>query len=117
LLKPGRLTAQEREVMETHVVKGAHLASRLPGLHLAVLQIIELHHERWDGTGYPGGLVGEQIPLLARLFAVCDVFDALVSERPYKAAWSQEAALAEIEAQRGRQFCPQVVDGFLTLMR
>ncbi|UQN08982.1 HD domain-containing phosphohydrolase [Deinococcus sp. QL22] len=117
LLKPGHLTPKERQVMETHVVKGTELAARLPGLPLAVLELIASHHERWDGTGYPTGLVGEQIPLLGRLFAVCDVFDALVSERPYKAAWSREAALAEIEAQRGRQFCPETVDTFLALMR
>jgi HD-GYP domain-containing protein (c-di-GMP phosphodiesterase class II) len=117
LLKPGRLTPDERQVMETHAVKGAELAARLPGLPVAVLEMIEFHHERWDGSGYPTGLAGEQIPVLARIFAVCDVFDALVSERPYKVAWSQEAALAEIEAQRGRQFCPEAVDSFLALLR
>jgi putative two-component system response regulator len=75
------------------------------------------HHERWDGSGYPDGLSGEDIPLAGRICAVCDVFDALVSERPYKRAWSVDEALDEIAAQRGRHFDPAVVDAFLPVAR
>lgn len=117
LLKPGKLTPEEWEVMQSHTVRGRELAAQIPHLAPEVLDVIAHHHERWDGTGYPSGLRGEQIPMLAQVFSVCDVFDALVSERPYKAAWSVEAALEEIDRQAGRQFCPHVVSSFLKLMR
>jgi putative two-component system response regulator len=73
------------------------------------------HHERWDGTGYPGRIAGEEIPLAGRIVAVADVFDALTHERPYKGAWPIERAVGEVVGQRGRQFDPQVVDAFATL--
>ncbi|MFC4638311.1 HD domain-containing phosphohydrolase [Deinococcus hohokamensis] len=113
LLKPGRLTPEEWQTMQTHATRGRELASRIPALSPQVLDIVAYHHERWDGAGYPAGLSGEEIPLLARVFAVCDVYDALVSERPYKRPWSEADALAEIERQAGKQFCPAVVAGFL----
>ncbi|MFC4427104.1 diguanylate cyclase [Deinococcus navajonensis] len=113
LLKPGRLTPQEWQTMQTHATRGLELASRIPALAPQVLEIVAHHHERWDGGGYPAGLRGEQIPLLARVFSVCDVYDALVSERPYKAPWSRADARAEIERQAGKQFCPVVVTAFL----
>ena len=75
------------------------------------------HWERWDGDGYPDGLAGRDIPLNARIFAVCDVYDALISERPYKRAWTHEDAAAEIEQQSGQQFDPEVVRVFLDLIR
>lgn len=115
LLKPGALTSDEWEVMKSHTVLGADIASRIPNLSVGALEVIRSHHERWDGKGYPDGLVGEQIPLNARIFSVCDVFDALTHERPYKAAWRWEDARAEITHQRERQFCPLVVDTFLAL--
>ena len=115
LLKPGKLTPDEWTVMKSHAVRGHALATRLPHLSTDALQIIRHHHERWAGGGYPFGLVGETIPRLARIFAVCDVYDALTSERPYKAAWSPEAARTELRAQAGRQFEPAVVEAFLGL--
>ena len=78
--------------------------------------IARAHHERWDGSGYPAGLAGEAIPLAGRIAAICDVFDALVSPRPYKHAWTEQEAVAELIAQRGRQFDPALVDAFVALL-
>ncbi|SMB83052.1 HD domain-containing phosphohydrolase [Deinococcus hopiensis] len=115
LLKPGRLDAAEWALMQTHAHNGYEIASRIPTLPRLALDVIRHHHERWDGTGYPDRLAGTDIPLLARIFAVCDVYDALTSERPYKRAWSHQAAVDELRAQRGRQFDAEVVDAFLAL--
>ncbi|WP_407571537.1 HD domain-containing phosphohydrolase [Deinococcus altitudinis] len=117
LLKPGKLNPEEWVQMKNHVISGADIASRIPNLSPGALDVIRHHHERWDGAGYPDGLAGEDISLLARIFTVCDVFDALTHERIYKRAWSVEDALAEIASQRERQFCPKVVDAFLHLIR
>jgi CHASE2 domain-containing sensor protein len=117
LLKPGPLEPGERTVMETHTTVGAELlaGSRSPLVQLAE-QIARSHHERWDGTGYPHGLRGDAIPLAARICAICDVFDALLSARPYKAPWTLEQTLAELGTQRGRHFDPELVDQFLALV-
>ena len=115
LRKPGRLTPQEWMIMQGHVVKGYELVTRIPGLPQGVLDVIRSHHERWDGTGYPDALSGTAIPLGARIFAVCDVYDALISARPYKEAWTHEEAVAEIARQSGRHFDPEVVQAFLHL--
>lgn len=114
LLKPGRLTDGERAQMHTHTTIGARLLTQSSS-HLTQVaeQIALTHHERWDGAGYPHGLHSEQIPLVGRIVAIADVFDALTSVRPYKPAWSVEHALAEIERQRGYQFDPHLVDLFL----
>lgn len=117
LLKPGKLSACEWEVMCSHTVKGYEIASKIPTLSRGALEVIRHHHERWDGLGYPDGLQGEAIPLGARVFAVCDVFDALTSERPYKRAWTEAKALGEIGAQAGRQFDPHVAQVFLKMQR
>jgi putative two-component system response regulator len=113
LLKPGKLTPEEFGRMKTHTILGAKMLS---GGRFALLQLAEqialTHHERWDGTGYMG-LCGEAIPIAGRIVSVADVFDALVSERPYKKAWTQQEALVEIQRQSGRQFDPRVVDAFL----
>ncbi|MGY2894403.1 HD domain-containing phosphohydrolase [Deinococcus sp. UYEF24] len=109
----GRLTPEEWAVMQTHTTSGWALASRIPGLSPAVLEVIRHHHEHWDGSGYPDGLAGSEIPLLARIVAVCDVYDALISERPYKRAWDAQATLQEIQAQSGRLFDPEIVRAFL----
>jgi putative two-component system response regulator len=116
LRKPGPLDPEERAIMETHTLVGAKLlaGSRSPLMRLAE-EIARTHHERWDGCGYPAGLAGEDIPLAGRICAVCDVFDALTSDRPYKRAWTAEAALEEIAAQSGRQFDPQLVRLFLEM--
>ncbi|WDA60506.1 HD domain-containing protein (plasmid) [Deinococcus aquaticus] len=116
LLKPGPLTADEWVIMRQHSPAGEELARHIPGLSLHALQVIRHHHERWDGTGYPDGLSGPAIPLLARIFSVCDVFDALTSTRPYKCPWTVQDALDEIRRQSGVNFDPQVVQAFLTVM-
>ncbi len=107
LLKPGKLTEEEYEIMKTHVEIGAEILSN-PRSHLIELaQTMALtHHEKWDGSGYPNGLMGEEIPIEGRLIAVADVFDALTSERPYKKAWSVEDALNYIFDQSGTHFDP-----------
>jgi putative two-component system response regulator len=117
LLKPGRLEPEEFEVVKTHAVLGARvLAADGPSELLGVAErIARSHHERWDGGGYPDGLAGEAIPLVARLVAVADVFDVLVHERPYKEAWTVEAAAGEIRAGAGTQFDPAVVAAFDSL--
>jgi response regulator RpfG family c-di-GMP phosphodiesterase len=116
LLKPGKLDPEEWEVMKSHAEIGASIlaGSRSPMLQEAET-IARTHHERWDGSGYPAGMAGEEIPLGGRICAICDVYDALVSERPYKRAWSREEALAEIAAQRGRHFDPRLTDAFLEI--
>ena len=117
LLKPGRHTPEEFDQMKAHTSIGAKILSngRSSLVHLA--EVIALsHHERWDGTGYPNGLCGEDIPLEARIVAVADVFDALTHERPYKAAWSVEEALEEIRLQSMRQFDPRVVSALFELL-
>jgi len=116
LLKPGRLTDQEFDVMKTHAELGARLLSSgsSPVLQMAAV-IAGTHHERWDGRGYPKGLTGEAIPLVGRIVAVADVFDALTHDRPYKPAWTVERAIAEIGGGAGSQFDPRVVTAFLAL--
>lgn len=116
LLKPGKLDADEWAVMQTHVLIGQDI---LAGHSCEIVQmarrIAATHHERWDGTGYPYGLAGEAIPIEGRIAAICDVFDALTSPRPYKTAWSSERALAYIRAQAGKQFDPTLVEHFLAI--
>jgi HD-GYP domain-containing protein (c-di-GMP phosphodiesterase class II) len=115
LLKLGRLDELEWQVMQSHVMLGYEIAARIPSLPNGALEVIRGHHERWDGTGYPNRGAGEEIPLLARIFAVCDVFDALQSERSYKRACTRNQALEEIRVQSGKQFDPLIVRVFLEL--
>ncbi|HMV52808.1 MAG TPA: HD domain-containing protein [Rhodocyclaceae bacterium] len=114
LLKPGRLTPEEFEIMKKHASIGYEILkdSNSPMLQMAA-QIAHSHHERWDGGGYPIGLAGDAIPIVGRIVAVADVFDALTSERPYKKAWSDEDALAHMREQRARHFDPGCLDAFL----
>jgi HD-GYP domain-containing protein (c-di-GMP phosphodiesterase class II) len=114
LLKPGSLTQREREVMQQHAVYGYNILAPIINLR-QTLDIALYHHERWDGSGYPYALKGEQIPLVARLFAVVDVFDALTSDRPYRPAWSHSQAIEYLEEQAGQQFDPQIVKSFLEI--
>ncbi len=111
LLKPGRLTDDEREVMKTHTVIGRGFVERVPHLHKAVV-IPWCHHERWDGQGYPRGLAGDEIPVPARMFALCDVYDALRSERCYKKALTHAESLAIMLPERGAHFDPELFDVF-----
>jgi PAS domain S-box-containing protein/putative nucleotidyltransferase with HDIG domain len=115
LLKPDRLTADEWTIMRQHPVHAYAMLSPIAYLRPA-LDIPYFHHEKWDGTGYPTGRAGEQIPLAARLFAVVDVWDALTSDRPYRSAWTPECARAHILAERGKHFDPQIVDRFFQLL-
>jgi response regulator RpfG family c-di-GMP phosphodiesterase len=116
LLKPGRLTREEFEVVKTHAVLGARvLAGGESDLLRAAERTVRSHHERWDGTGYPDGLSGTEIPLEGRLVHVADVFDVLVHERPYKESWTVEAAAEEIRRGAGTQFDPDVVRAFEAL--
>jgi PAS domain S-box-containing protein len=116
LLKPGRLTEEEFVHMKRHTTIGAQMLSGGGSAELALAEeIAASHHERWDGTGYPAGLAGADIPIAGRIVAVADVFDALTHARPYKQAWTAEDALAELRRQSGQQFDPQVIDAFLAL--
>jgi putative nucleotidyltransferase with HDIG domain len=112
LLKPGPLTDEEWEIMKRHPVHAYDLLYPITFLRPA-LDIPYCHHEKWDGTGYPRGLKGEQIPLAARIFAVVDVWDALRSDRPYRPAWPEEATRTFIAEQAGKHFDPRIVEVFM----
>jgi len=116
LLKPGKLTTEEFEAMKSHTTLGHEILSGGPSPILQLAASIALtHHERWDGSGYPGRLCGANIPIEGRVTAVADVFDALTRRRPYKAAWPLEEAVAEIRRGSGAHFDPEVVTAFLSL--
>jgi ribonuclease P protein subunit RPR2 len=112
LQKPGKLTVSERRVMRSHAALGAQILAHVPVLQGAGLDVIRSHHERWDGSGYPDLLRGDEIPLGGRLFSVADALDAMTSDRPYRGALSWEYAADEIVGQSGRQFDPDVVLAF-----
>jgi HD-GYP domain-containing protein (c-di-GMP phosphodiesterase class II) len=112
VLKPGPLTEEEWGIMRKHPLYAYQMLSPIGYLREA-LNIPYCHHEKWDGTGYPRGLKGEDIPLIARIFSVVDVWDALTSNRPYRNAWSSEKARQYIAEQSGKQFEPRIVDVFL----
>jgi putative two-component system response regulator len=117
LHQPGGLSPEDRELMRRHTTIGAELLS---GSSSEVMRMAEeiarTHHERWDGKGYPAGLAGEAIPLVGRICAVCDVFDALLSDRPYKEPWPVPEALEQLRRERGQHFDPAVVDAFLAIV-
>ena len=115
LLKPGPLNEREWEVMRLHPKYAFDMLERIDYLKPA-LNIPYCHHEKWDGSGYPCGLKGEEIPFEARIFAVVDVFDALINDRPYRLAWSKKDALEYIKSDSGKHFDPRVVDLFLKLI-
>ena len=113
LLKEGPLTREEIEVMKSHPRIGYDILKGSPSKYLSMGAIIALgHHEKYDGSGYPNGLHGEDIPLVARVVAVADVFDALVSERPYKHAWTLEEGIDFLKCQRGKHFDPRASTPF-----
>ncbi|MGR9014248.1 MAG: bacteriohemerythrin [Gammaproteobacteria bacterium] len=116
LLKPGKLTTDEFEVMKTHTNIGVSILTGNDALNAAARDIAGSHHERWDGSGYPQGSAGEQIPLLARICSVADVFDALTSTRPYKKAWAVEEAEAYVISESGKYFDPAIVEAFMIAM-
>jgi HD-GYP domain-containing protein (c-di-GMP phosphodiesterase class II) len=115
LLKPGPLNDEEWASMRRHTEYAYDLLSAIAYLHPA-RDIPFRHHEKWDGTGYPGGLKGEAIPLAARLFAVVDVWDALRSDRPYRPSWPDERVRAYLREQAGRHFDPRFVELFLDML-
>ncbi len=112
LLKPERLTDEEFATITSHAAIGGHIVETVPFL-AGIMPVIRGHHERWDGTGYPDGLIGERIPLLARVLAVADAFDAMTSERPYRKPVSLEVARAELVRCTGTQFDPMAVRALL----
>ena len=112
LRKTGRLTEEEYEAMKAHTVQGTTILETIPDLK-PILSIVRSHHERWNGSGYPDGLEGEEIPLLARIVAVADTFDAMVSDRPYRAGLSTDKAFTELEVKSGIDFDPCCVQAFL----
>jgi len=116
LRKKGPLTEEEREVVKNHPNTAFELLKGIPYLEKS-LEIPYCHHEKWDGSGYPRGLKGKEIPLSARIFAVVDVWDALSSDRPYREAWSREKVAAYLLNESGKHFDPKVLDIFLELMR
>src|SRR6266576_2590730 len=115
LLKQGPLNADEDATMKNHPRMGYDILKGSPSKYLSMGAIIALgHHEKYDGSGYPNGLHGEDIPIVARIVSVADVFDALVSVRPYKHAWSIEEGFAFLESQKGKHFDPRCVDAFIS---
>jgi response regulator RpfG family c-di-GMP phosphodiesterase len=112
LQKPGPLTRSERRRMQEHTVLGEQMLGGVAVLHGEGLRVVRSHHERWDGKGYPDGLVRTEVPLGARVFAVADALDAMTSDRPYRKALDWSVATAEILAQSGKQFDPEVVEAF-----
>jgi len=115
LLKPGKLTNDERKLMEQHPVYAKQMISQIEFLQPSV-DVAYSHHERWDGLGYPEGLKGEEIPLLARIFTVVDQWDALTSDRPYRKAWSREKVIAYLQENSGKIYDPKIVEVFLTII-
>ena len=117
LQKPGKLTPEEWDIMKTHTSVGASIIGDDNSSLLKVAHAIALyHHEKWDGSGYPTGLAGEAIPIEARIVAIADVFDALTSVRPYKTAWTIEAARDYIAQESGKHFDPDLVSAFMSVL-
>ena len=117
LLKEGPLTESERQVMQRHTLLGAQILSGVALLHGEGLKVVRSHHERWDGTGYPHGLSGREIPLGARIFALVDAVDAMTNERPYRSGMAWEEAMDQVLLENGRQFDPRVVAAFVARER
>jgi HD-GYP domain-containing protein (c-di-GMP phosphodiesterase class II) len=114
--KPGKLTDEEFEIVKTHPRAGANIISSIPSYETILPGILH-HHERWDGTGYPAGVKGQDIPLFARIICVADVYDALSEDRPYRKAWGEEQILKFFEDQKEKMFDPELVDIFLKHIR
>jgi HD-GYP domain-containing protein (c-di-GMP phosphodiesterase class II) len=109
LHKPTALTEREFEVIKHHTIEGQFMLDRVGGLLARVGEVVRSCHERWDGRGYPDGLAGEEIPIAARVVFACDAYNAMTTDRPYRAAMPPEAAIAELSANTGTQFDPKIV--------
>jgi putative nucleotidyltransferase with HDIG domain len=114
LLKPGKLTDEERELIKQHPIYAYDMLKHIDFL-LPAIDIPYCHHEKWDGTGYPRGLRADEIPFAARIFPIIDVWDALISDRPYRKGWSHQKVREHIRADSGKHFDPQVVDAFFAM--
>jgi putative two-component system response regulator len=118
LLKPAKLDPEEWEIMKTHTTIGASILHGSDAEFIKLAEVIALtHHEKWDGTGYPKGLKGHEIPMAGHITAIADVFDALVSKRPYKEAFPVEKAFQIIKDSRGTHFKPELVDVFFSVQQ
>jgi putative nucleotidyltransferase with HDIG domain len=115
--KPGPLTDEERAIMNMHTIEGERMLEKVGGLLGEVGAVVRSCHERWDGGGYPDGLAGEGIPLIARIVSACDAFNAMTTDRPYRGALPLAEALAELEGNAGRQFDPNVVEALVAVVR
>jgi putative nucleotidyltransferase with HDIG domain len=111
--KPGVLTDEEYEIIRAHAAKGAELLRELTNLPDEIIRGVRNHHERYDGTGYPDKIKGEEIPLSSRIIMMCDSLDAMLSDRPYRKALSQDAVRAELDRCSGTQFDPEIVDAVI----
>ena len=117
LLKPGKLNAAEWAIMQKHTQMGADIIGEHDDALLSLARVVALsHHEKWDGSGYPLSLVGDEIPLAGRIVALADVFDALTSDRPYKKAWPVDEAVRTICNSAGSHFDPGLIPAFLTAL-
>jgi HD-GYP domain-containing protein (c-di-GMP phosphodiesterase class II) len=114
--KEGKLTEEELQVMRDHPRIGARILEPIGGAYVKAIPVVSQHHEWWDGSGYPNGIAGDEIELLARIYAVADVYDALISDRPYRPGLSRQEVIDFIQEKSGTQFAPSVVDAFLEVM-
>jgi putative nucleotidyltransferase with HDIG domain len=114
--KPSRLTPEERALIETHAAEGERMLAQVGGLLGEVGRIVRSHHEHYDGAGYPDGLAGEEIPLVARIVSCCDAYNAMTTDRPYRKALPVEVAVAELRSEAGKQFDPRVVEALVSIV-
>ncbi len=114
--KPGKLNADEWELVKTHAAEGQRMLARVGGFMMTVGEIVRSHHERWDGCGYPDGLLADAAPLEARIITACDSWSAMRTDRPYRRAMSREAAVEELRRNTGTQFDPRVIAALLAVV-
>jgi HD-GYP domain-containing protein (c-di-GMP phosphodiesterase class II) len=115
--KPGKLTDEERAIINTHTIEGERMLKKVGGLLGRVGAVVRSCHERWDGGGYPDGLSGEAIPLVARIVSCCDAYNAMTTDRSYRAALPEREVRAELERNAGGQFDPAVVDALFRVLQ